>query len=148
MGPAPPMHTVLLETRGVMAPGAKVHVATPRLGLRPPSLSIVLVIYKHVTWITRSTGSNRRTIFAFNIILIAILKPRLHDTAGCQIGCTTGLTTGCIVYTNITRLSNRVDNRFDNRLYRVNGALDIWISASRNLNVSFQNSCCNQSINM
>ena len=25
------------------------------------------------------------------------LKPRLHDTAGCQTGCTTALTTGCIV---------------------------------------------------
>jgi len=25
------------------------------------------------------------------------LKPRLHDTTGCQTGCTTGLTTGCIV---------------------------------------------------
>ena len=25
------------------------------------------------------------------------LKPRLHDTAGCQTGCATGLTTGCIV---------------------------------------------------
>jgi len=24
------------------------------------------------------------------------VKPRLHDTAGCQTGCTTGLTTGCI----------------------------------------------------
>ena len=29
------------------------------------------------------------------------LKPRLHDTTGCQSGCQTGLTTGCIVYTNI-----------------------------------------------
>jgi len=26
-----------------------------------------------------------------------LLKPRLHDTNGCQAGCTTGLTTGCIV---------------------------------------------------
>jgi len=26
-----------------------------------------------------------------------IVKPRLHDTTGCQTGCTTGLTTGCIV---------------------------------------------------
>jgi len=26
-----------------------------------------------------------------------ILKPRLHDTTGCQTGCTTGFTTGCIV---------------------------------------------------
>jgi len=26
-----------------------------------------------------------------------ILKPRLHDTTGCQTGCTTGLTTGCRV---------------------------------------------------
>jgi len=26
-----------------------------------------------------------------------ILKPRLHDTTGCQTGLTTGLTTGCIV---------------------------------------------------
>ena len=25
------------------------------------------------------------------------IKPRLHDTTGCQTGCTTGLTTGCIV---------------------------------------------------
>jgi len=25
------------------------------------------------------------------------VKPRLHDTTGCQTGCTTGLTTGCIV---------------------------------------------------
>ena len=29
------------------------------------------------------------------------LKPRLHDTTGCQTRCQTGLTTGCIVYTNI-----------------------------------------------
>ena len=29
------------------------------------------------------------------------LKPRLHDTTGCQVGCQTGLTTGCIVYANI-----------------------------------------------
>jgi len=64
------------------------------------------------------------------------LKPRLHDTTGCQ----SGLTTGCIVQTNIqpvvnpvvkpveclyTRysrlsnwLSNGTDNRFDNRLER------------------------------
>ena len=35
----------------------------------------------------------------------ATLKPRLHDTTGCQTrcqtGCQTGLTTGCIVYTHI-----------------------------------------------
>jgi len=24
------------------------------------------------------------------------VRPRLHNTAGCQTGCTTGLTTGCI----------------------------------------------------
>ena len=35
------------------------------------------------------------------------LKPRLHDTAGCQNGCTT---------------------RFDNRLYRVNGGLECWLN--------------------
>ena len=34
-------------------------------------------------------------------IIPAPLKPRLHDTTGCQTGYTTGLTTGCIVYTNV-----------------------------------------------
>jgi len=29
------------------------------------------------------------------------VKPRLHDTTGCQTGCQTALTTGCIVYANI-----------------------------------------------
>jgi len=71
------------------------------------------------------------------------LKPRLHDTTGCQTGCQTGLTTGLTtvlneqsvrstrlynrfdnrLYTRYIRLSNRIDNRFDNgfdnRLYRV-----------------------------
>jgi len=28
---------------------------------------------------------------------IDLVKPRLHDTAGCETGCQTGLTTGCIV---------------------------------------------------
>ena len=28
---------------------------------------------------------------------LEIVKPRLHDTTGCQSGCITGLTTGCIV---------------------------------------------------
>jgi len=28
---------------------------------------------------------------------VKTLKPRLHDTTGCQTGCTTGMTTGCIV---------------------------------------------------
>jgi len=28
---------------------------------------------------------------------VLALKPRLHDTIGCQTDCTTGLTTGCIV---------------------------------------------------
>jgi len=27
------------------------------------------------------------------------LRPRLHDTTGCQAGCSTGLTTGCIAET-------------------------------------------------
>jgi len=26
-----------------------------------------------------------------------VVRPRLHDTAGCQTSCQTGLTTGCIV---------------------------------------------------
>ena len=38
----------------------------------------------------------------------AIIKPRLHDTTGCQTGCTTGMTTGCIVYTNIYPVLKRV----------------------------------------
>ena len=74
------------------------------------------------------------------------VKPRLHDTTGCQSGCITGLTTGLTtvlncsfnrlsyrvvqpynrfdnrLYTRYNRLSNRLSNRFDNRLYRVNGA--------------------------
>ena len=37
------------------------------------------------------------------------VKPRLHDTTGCQTGCTTGLTTGlttgCIVYTGLNNTS-------------------------------------------
>jgi len=32
------------------------------------------------------------------------LRPRLHDTAGCQTGWTTGGTTGCIIETNIQRV--------------------------------------------
>jgi len=31
------------------------------------------------------------------VAFVIFVKPRLHDTAGCQTGCTTGLTTGCIV---------------------------------------------------
>jgi len=34
-------------------------------------------------------------------LVVSVVKPRLHDTTGCQTGCetglTTGLTTGCIV---------------------------------------------------
>jgi len=66
-----------------------------------------------------------------------VVKPRLHDTTGCQTPLTTGLTTGCIVYTAIcqtgcqtgctTQFDNRLNeqwllvqhgchNRFDNRL--------------------------------
>jgi len=38
----------------------------------------------------------------FNLIGFGgVIKPRLHDTTGCQFGCQTGLTTGCIVHTNI-----------------------------------------------
>jgi len=48
-----------------------------------------------------------------------IIKPRLHDEAGCSTGCLTGLTTswttGCIVYTHIQPV--------DNRLHRVNVVL-------------------------
>jgi len=42
------------------------------------------------------------------------LKPRLHDTTGCQTGLTTSWTTGCITYANIHRLSNRLYNRLFN----------------------------------
>ena len=43
------------------------------------------------------------------------LKPRLHDTTGCQTGCQTGLTTGLTTVLNeqsvrSTRLSNRLYN--------------------------------------
>jgi len=86
------------------------------------------------------------------------VKPRLHDTTGCQTrcqsGCQTSLTTGSIVYTNIqpvvipvwqpvwqtavscslySRLSNRLYNRFNNRLYRVNGVLETGINSIINL---------------
>jgi len=30
-------------------------------------------------------------------VIVKTVKPRLHDTTGCQTGCTTGMTTGCIV---------------------------------------------------
>jgi len=77
---------------------------------------------------------------------VGFLKPRLHDTTGCQTGLTTGLTTvlnetatvrstGCQtgqtglynrfdnrLYKRYSRLSDRLSNGFDNRLYRVNGA--------------------------
>ena len=63
----------------------------------------------------------------------ATLKPRLHDTTGCQtrchnglyrvythpIGCQTGLTTDWLVCLHNTAgllLSNRLCNRFGNRL--------------------------------
>ena len=55
----------------------------------------------------------------WNQRLVRRLKPRLHDTTGCQTRCqtrlTTGLTTGCIVYTSIQPvvkpcLSNRLYN--------------------------------------
>jgi len=54
------------------------------------------------------------------------LKPRLHDTAGCQTGCQTGLTTGLttgwmFVYTIQPVVKPVVQPVFDNRLYRVNG---------------------------
>jgi len=63
------------------------------------------------------------------------MKPRLHNTAGCQTRYTAGCQTWLYnqfdnrLYTRYNRLSNRFDNRFDNwfdnRLYRVNGALVI-----------------------
>ena len=37
-----------------------------------------------------------------------IVKPRLHNTTGCQTRCQTGLTTGCIVYTYIQPVVNAV----------------------------------------
>jgi len=49
-------------------------------------------------------------VFVFlNVLLLSVLpncrgfplKPRSHDTTGCQTGFQIGLTTGCIVYTNI-----------------------------------------------
>jgi len=55
------------------------------------------------------------------------VKPRLHDTTGCQTGCQTGLTTGWTTcWTNSTVRSTgcqngcttRFDNRFDNRVER------------------------------
>jgi len=70
-----------------------------------------------------------------------LIKPRLHDTTGCQTGCQTGLTTGLTtvlertaglynrfnnrLYARYSRLSNLFDNGFENRLYRVNGATNI-----------------------
>jgi len=47
-----------------------------------------------------------------------MLKPRLHDTTGCQTRCQTDLTTGCIVYTAgcQTGLYNRFDNRLNEQL--------------------------------
>jgi len=56
------------------------------------------------------------------------IKPRLHDTTGCQSGCTTGLTTVLneqLFVQPVVKpcLTNRFDNGFDNRLYCVNGAL-------------------------
>jgi len=50
------------------------------------------------------------------------LKPRLHDTTGCQTGCTTGCqwqpAVSCKQTSNrlSSRLSNGFDNRFDNRV--------------------------------
>ena len=37
------------------------------------------------------------TLTVLGVEVNSSLKPRLHDTTGCQAGCTTGLTTGCIV---------------------------------------------------
>jgi len=68
-----------------------------------------------------------------------IVKPRLHDTIGCQTGCTTrfenrlneqwlfvqhGCQTGCQADCTAGLTTVWRDNRFHNRLYRVNGVLN------------------------
>jgi len=64
--------------------------------------------------------------------MVVTVKPRLHDTTGCQTGCTTGCsivqpvgqsTASCKQPSN--GLSNGLYNRIDNRLYRVNGVLRV-----------------------
>jgi len=85
----------------------------------------------------RSTALYRkrceRSITPLSRKRLRALKPRLHDTTGCQTDCTAGLTTGWMfVYTMRpdvqpavqlnSRLYNRFNNRFYNRLYHVNGA--------------------------
>jgi len=42
-------------------------------------------------WMMARSRNDRGLRFVFSV------KPRLHNTTGCQTGCTTGLTTGCIV---------------------------------------------------
>ena len=61
----------------------------------------------------------QKEVMFFTYNSMKLLKPRLHDTTGCQTGCQT---VECL-YTRYNRLSyrcdNRFDNRIDNRLYRV-----------------------------
>jgi len=63
-----------------------------------------------------------------------VIKPRLHDTTGCQTGVTTAAVS-CIQTFN--QLSNLFDNRFDKRLYRVYSRLSkqlynlVWQSVER-----------------
>ena len=61
--------------------------------------------------------------------MVVTVKPRLHDTTGCQSGCTTRLTTRWMVAYTMQSIvqpavqwNSQLYNRFDNRLYRVNGA--------------------------
>jgi len=64
----------------------------------PASTAVALSRHGGTKWaelkcaVTTSHFSN-----AVMIVSWRTLKPRLHDTAGCQTGCTTGLTAGCIV---------------------------------------------------
>jgi len=48
-----------------------------------------------------------------------LLKPRLHDTTGCQTGCQTGLTTGLTTVLNEQMLNEQTvrSTRLSNRLY-------------------------------
>jgi len=82
--------------------------------------------YWHAVWCTHLVDESA----CFCSFLI---KPRLHDTTGCQTRCQTGPVVkpvwqpvwqsfGCL-FTRYSRLSNRLHNLFDNRLYRVNGVL-------------------------
>jgi len=79
---------------------------------RPPGLSL----HQHATSYTEMLVSNNTEPSVSMTLVVSgqrsavAVKPRLHDTTGCQ----TGLTTGCIMYT--AGCQTGCTTQFDNNL--------------------------------